>query len=94
MQTDGQLYKVLHKGEREFPPDPPPCGPELSKPPATVCPNSIRTQPCQKRRSHGLLSGIGRDELLLLGIIILLVSDKNDTDIPLVLALIYVLITG
>ena len=92
MQTDGQLYKVLHKGEREFPPETPPDGPRRDE--AAVCPNTVQIPEKQKR--HGLfsLSSVGRDELLLLGIIFLLISDSSDTDIPLVLALVYILISG
>lgn len=93
MQTDGQLYKVLHKGEREFPTPPPPSGPEHEKQSSAICPATVRTPQKHGRRGAGLFSSVSRDELLLLGIIFLLISDKNETDIPLVLALVYVLIS-
>ena len=35
--------------------------------------------------------GIGTDEILLLGLIYLIVSDKKGGDIPLLLALVYIL---
>ena len=93
MQTDGQLYKVLHKGEREFPLTPPPGGPVQDKSSGSVCPNTGRSVQKHSKHGLGLFSAVGRDELLLLGIIFLLISDKNDTDLPLVLALVYVLIS-
>ncbi len=71
MKTDGQLYGVLHRGQRECAAPPP--GPEISL--------IKETKP---RRA-------GRDELLILSIIFLILSDKNDTDLPLVMALIYIL---
>lgn len=101
MQTDGQLYKVLHKGEREFPPAPPPGGPvpknerpeDKSGMECAICPNASHLPRKQDKKSRSLLSGVGKDELLLLGIIFLIISDKNETDLPLVLALVYVLIS-
>lgn len=92
MQSDGQLYKVLHKGERESMLAPPPGGPAESGGTGVVCPNSVQTLSRHSLSKTGLLSKIGRDELLLLGLIFLLVSDKNETDLPLVLALVYVLL--
>ena len=92
MQTDGQLYKVLHKGEREFPPETPPDGPRRDD--SAVCPNTVQISEKRERRGLLSLSSVGRDELLLLGIIFLLISDSSDTDIPIVLALVYILISG
>lgn len=80
LQTDGQLYSVLHKGEREFPVCPPPGGPVSAPREQSGCGKS------------GLLSGAHKDELLILGLIVLLLSDRDNTDMPLVLALAYILL--
>ena len=45
----------------------------------------------ERERKQGFLSGIAQEELLLIGLILLLVSDKTQNDLPLVLALLYVL---
>lgn len=39
-----------------------------------------------------LLAGIGKEELLLLGLILLLTSEKKSADLPLIIALIYILL--
>lgn len=76
MKSDGQLYQSHHKGERIIPP------PSLDI--------------CDLNESEPVLKPKGRipevsQELLLIGLILLIVSDKCETDIPLVLALVYVL---
>lgn len=68
MQTDGQLYEVLHRGQNEFAP---PSGPP---------------------RRGGLTDGIGRDELLIMAVMLLLLRGGRDADVPLLLALAYVLL--
>ena len=87
MQTDGQLYNSLHKGEREYAMTPPPGGPDLRDLP-------VKTSSDKRHVMRGgFLSGMGKDEIILLGIIFLIVSDKNNMDLPLLLALVYVLIS-
>jgi len=45
----------------------------------------------EREHKQGILSGIGQEELLLIGLVLLLLSDKTQNDLPLVLALLYVL---
>lgn len=52
-------------------------------PPEPVC-----VEPEPKKQ---LLDGIGSEELLLIGLVLLLMSDRTHTDILLVMALVYVL---
>ena len=78
MNSDGQLYHG-HKGENITPP------PGL---PQQEC-DTLSVHEQSHKRSF--LSGIGQEELLLIGLILLLLSDKTENDLPLVLALLYVL---
>lgn len=74
MRTDGQLYDVLHKGERGFPPPGPECAPPRKKP-------------------FSFLAGVEKDELIILGVMLLLLRDsEGETDLPLLLALVYILL--
>lgn len=41
------------------------------------------------QKSRG--TSLGRDEILILGLILLIVTDKTPSDIPLLIALIYIL---
>lgn len=45
----------------------------------------------EREHKQGFLSGIAQEELLLIGLVLLLLSDKTQNDLPLVLALLYVL---
>ena len=77
MMSDGQLYKSQHKGEAQPPPDI-----ELAPPP-----------PSEHRPIRRLNLNIHHDDLLIIGLIIILLSDKCEPDIPLILALAYILIS-
>jgi len=77
LKSDGQLYAVKHKGEVLPPPD------------IDVEASAVDV----KKTRSGLTFSLPPDDLLILGIIILLLSDKGKADIPLVLALVYVLIS-
>lgn len=50
-------------------------------------PPSGHTEPTVKKSLS-----LGRDELLILGIILLLTTDRRKTDMPLIAALIYILL--
>lgn len=64
MQTDGQLYDVLHRGQDEFSP---PSGPPAPR-------------------------GMGKDELLILAVMFLILRGGEKADLPLLAALAYILL--
>lgn len=76
MISDGQLYDVKHKGENQL--TPPDVSPDIQIP--------------KEHRTRKFNLNIHQDDLLIIGLLIVLLSDKCEPDIPLVLALAYILI--
>lgn len=79
MNSDGQLYGSSKNTEGITPP------PGLPPQQCDALPVT------EQRHRRGFLSGIDQEELILIGLILLLLSDKSENDLPLVLALLYVL---
>ncbi len=77
MKSDGQLYQIRHKGETVSPPP----GPE-------ICETEQLAPVCTNRKNK-----INQEELLIIGLIVLLLSDKCETDMPLIIALAYILLS-
>lgn len=77
MKSDGQLYSMQNK----MPFQPPH---RTSNPPCECESESV----CEPEKNG---FGIGAEELLIIGLILLLVTDRCEPDLPLLLALLYVL---
>ncbi|MBQ7936465.1 MAG: hypothetical protein IJ407_01690 [Clostridia bacterium] len=86
LQSDGQLYPPRHSERKREPPKPKPPErppqPKLEKPPL-LCPTP---EPCASADPS-----ISFEELLLIGVAFIVFRSSKEPDIPLLLALAYIL---
>lgn len=75
LQSDGQLYPPRHMSPKEPPKKPKPPPPPAPKPPSPTAGKS----------------GLSMEELLLMGIAFLIIRSSDQPDLPLLLALAYIL---
>lgn len=83
LQSDGQLYPPRRtEPKREAPKPKPPEKPPAPKPDPPPCPPS---------EPHHPTAGISFEELLLIGVAVIVLQSSKEPDLPLLLALAYIL---